>query len=138
MKDSNATRDILITMGAAAAATAFLFKCGSFKLIFKEKAFTIHSSVWKDRSISYADIKDVELTDNLKKGIRVCGFGSFKLCLGLFRNEEFGLYHLYSYTKSDRHVLLRLKNNRTVAIGGEDGETTEQIYKAICECKSRQ
>ncbi len=143
-KNDSSKKNIMSTIIFTTALVAFeatLFAlvniCGSIKYIFEDTSFTIHSSFWKDRTVSYSDIEAVELRHKLKKGIRINGFGSAKLSLGLFRNKEFGNYQRYSYTKNDTQVVLRLKNNKILVIGGEDKATSEHIYDVIRMRKGR-
>ena len=58
------------------------------------------------------------------------GFGSFKLGMGLFHNQEFGDYTLYAYNKTEQGVRLTV-NGETIVISAEDETATKSIYKEL-------
>ena len=58
------------------------------------------------------------------------GFGSFKLGMGLFHNQEFGDYTLYAYNKTSQGVRLTV-NGETIVISAEDEAATKAIYEEL-------
>ena len=88
---------------------------------FEENSFTIDASYWENAKVNYADIDNIEYREQDDPGRRVLGFGSSKLLLGEFENDEFGSYTRYSYTKCDSCVVLSV-GDRILVINGENDD----------------
>ena len=80
--------------------------------------------------MNYDSIEKIEFRAECDVGTRANGFGSPRLLMGIFENEEFGLYIRYSYTKCDACVLLTV-DDEIYAIGCETAEETEKLYEQI-------
>ena len=65
-------------------------------------------------------------------GARQIGFGSPRLSLGIFKNEEFGSYTLYSYTGGSSYIVIK-SGDRTLVIGLENEAETKALYEDIAE-----
>lgn len=132
----NSTKSKTIAVMSAVVITAivllFLGVGGGIEYQFDDSSFLIHTALWKDWTVTYADIGSIELRDDIDTGKRINGYGSGKLSLGTFQNSEFGTYQLYSYTECDQLVVLHFKDHSILAISGEDKMVTENIYEAIC------
>ena len=61
------------------------------------------------------------------------GFGSPRLSLGHFENEELGAYLRYTYTQSPSVVILELSDGRTVVVNGKTEADTLALYEALSE-----
>lgn len=109
---------------------AWILFTGSVNIRYDETSFTIQASYWPDLTVNYEDIEELEYRENLSAGDRIDGFGSPRLLLGAFQNEEFGNYTRYSYTKCKSGVVLRV-NSQILVIGGKDEEGTEEIYREL-------
>ena len=105
---------------------------GKIEYHFDQESFTIDPSVWNDLIVDYDAIESIELRMEAVPGSREYGFGSAKLLLGFFRNEEFGAYTRYTYTKCECAVVLRV-DGKTLVIAGENQADTEAIYQALTE-----
>ncbi len=118
-----------------AVAVILIFVClvmfgGKIEYTYGQDSFTIDASVWNDLTVEYDAIEAVQLRTGPVDGTREYGFGSSKLLLGVFRNEEFGLYTRYTYTNSDCVVVLTVNGNILV-IAGETQADTEEIYREL-------
>jgi len=111
------------------AVTVFMF-AGKIRYEYGPDSFTIDASVWNDLTVEYDAIESIELRTKNVDGTREYGFGSAKLLLGMFRNEEFGLYTRYTYTESDSAVVLTVNGNKLV-IAGLDYIETQEIYNEL-------
>ena len=60
------------------------------------------------------------------------GFGSPKLSMGTFSNEEFGLYTRYTYTQCSTAIVIR-SGERVLVISAEDAAATRALYEALLE-----
>ena len=65
-------------------------------------------------------------------GVRTNGFGSARLLMGIFQNDEFGFYTLYAYTGAKEFVVLT-SGTKTLVIGMNDVEDTQAIYDTMLE-----
>ena len=111
-------------------AVALLLTTGSFKIQYNDSDFTVEAACWSDLTVRYDEIEDIEYLEQYRKGDREMGFGSFKLGMGLFHNQEFGDYTLYAYNKTSQGVCLKV-GDETIVISGEDEEETRAIYEEI-------
>ena len=126
----------VFTVGALifTATTLIFVLCicftGDIEIQYGDTSFTIEASYWNDLTVEYDAIDSIEYRDSFQAGFRTFGFGSPRLSMGSFQNEELGSYTLYAYTKSPSCVLLTV-HGKTLAIGGPDSESTKAIYEAL-------
>ena len=111
---------------------AFVAFSGSIDVQCGDTALTIEATYWTDLEIDYSEIESVEYRKELAGGVRTYGFGSPKLALGIFQNDEFGSYTLYSYTDAKEFIVLS-SSDKTLVIGMSDVKQTQEIYNAISE-----
>ena len=120
-----------ITIGSIILVFAALFlETGNIQLQYDTASFTIQANYWKDVTILYEEIEQIEYRTQDKPGMRTFGYGSFKLLMGEFENQEFGNYTRYSYIGCDSCVVLTVKG-RILVINGKDTEATEKIYQEL-------
>mgnify|MGYP006946276043 FL=1 len=62
--------------------------------------------------------------------MRTNGFGSARLSMGIFQNDEFGSYTLYAYTGAKEFIVLT-SETRTLVIGMSKVEDTQTIYDTL-------
>lgn len=109
-----------------------VLKVGRKTIIRRDTALTINATYWTDLEIDYSEIETIEYRKNLDVGVRTSGFGSPKLSMGIFQNDEFGSYTLYSYTGAKEHIILT-SGEKTLVIGMSDPKETQAIYDAMLE-----
>ena len=63
-------------------------------------------------------------------GSRELGFGSPRLLLGLFHNEEFGNYIRYTYAGSGPCVVITA-GEETIVLSGETTDQTQALYEQL-------
>lgn len=90
---------------------------GNIDVQYDVESFTIEADYWSDKTISYADIEQLEFREGNDPGNRISGFGSFRLEMGSFRNVEFGTYTRYTYTQCDAVVVLKVAGQYVVLNG---------------------
>lgn len=105
---------------------------GTITVSYTSTTFTVGTTYWNDMTIEYDDIDRIELREKDSRGTRTNGFGSAKLLLGTFENDEFGSYTRYSYTTCDACVVLNI-HGETLVISGENAEKTKAIYDELFE-----
>lgn len=109
----------------------FLFS-GSIKTEFDADSLYIKASYFTDCGMNYDDIDRIEYRENMDFGDRINGFGSFKLSMGKFKNDELGYYVLYSYNKC-HDVVIVFSGKNTLVLNGETPERTRNIYDNLKE-----
>lgn len=103
---------------------------GNINVEFKDKSFVIEASYWSDPEIEYSSIDSVTYREDVDSGMRTNGFGSARLLMGTFKNDEFGTYTRYSYTNCSECVVLDIDGN-TLVISGKNKEDTKEIYEKL-------
>ncbi len=103
---------------------------GDVTIQYGEDAFTVQTIGGSNLTVAYEDIDSVEYRDEFDIGLKTSGFGSLKLCLGTFENDEFGYYACYVYNGCSSCVVLQVKGEALV-INGSDEEQTQAIYAEI-------
>lgn len=124
------TRVSLIIGAVITVLVVLLLVSGDIKVQYKEETFRVDALYWEDAEISYADIDNIEYREQDAPGSRTFGFGSFKLLMGSFKNEEFGKYTRYSYIKCPSCIVLTVKGE-VLVLNGEDEEATRDIYEEL-------
>jgi len=116
---------ILILIGSA-----ILCVTGNIDVVYGETAFTIEGSYYTDLTVEYAAIDSVEFRETDHAGTRQFGFGTPRLRMGQFKNEEYGDYTRYSYTRCEPCVVLKA-GEKTLVVGGIDRAATWAIYEEL-------
>lgn len=105
---------------------------GNLNYQFDEDAMTIEASWYSDYTLRYEKIEAIEYREGSVPGSRVGGFGSFRLLMGFFQNDEFGTYTRYTYYKPEACVVLTVKGKPLVLSGATAAETSA-LYNTLLE-----
>lgn len=105
---------------------------GSITFELSEEALTVDSTFYSPLTVSYEDIDSIELRQGKAPGTRDWGYGSARLLLGGFSNEEFGGYTRYTYTFSDSYIVIKAGKN-VLVIADQNAEYTEILYNNLCK-----
>lgn len=111
---------------------AFVMFAGDIEFQFREDSLLADSTMYPDLIVEYDSIESVELRQENVPGMRVGGYGSMRLLLGFYRNEEFGTYTRYTYYKPDACVVLTVRG-KTVVLSCETAEETAELYQTLLE-----
>lgn len=84
---------------------AVLMFTGNIEVHCEDTSFTINATYWSDLEIDYSEVDTIEYRKDLDVGVRTNGFGSARLLMGIFQNDEFGSYTLYAYTGAKEFTL---------------------------------
>lgn len=112
--------------------TAVMMFTGTIEMVYHEDCLEIEASYWEDLTVPYEAITAVEYRDEKMDGTREWGFGSPRLLMGAFENEEFGLYTRYTYTGCDACVVVWLGED-VLVLSGRDAASTEEICARLME-----
>lgn len=110
--------------------TAILMFTGNIEVRCGDASFNISATYWADLEVDYSVINALEYRENLDTGVRTNGFGSARLAMGTFQNDEFGLYTLYAYTGAEEYIVLA-SGEETLVIGLKDADETRELYQTI-------
>lgn len=110
---------------------ALLFT-GNVEVTFGDTAFTVDATFHDSLTVEYSAVDAVEYREGNVPGTREWGFGSLRLLLGSFRNEEFGAYSRYTYTNPEACIVLTV-GEKTLVICGDDAADTQTIYQTLLE-----
>ena len=103
---------------------------GNVELTYNETDFQIVASYADDLTVKYDEIDSIEYRETFDAGSRYMGFGSAKLSMGTFQNDEFGRYTLYAYTRGKGAVVLK-KGESVLVIVGKTAQETKAIYDTL-------
>ena len=100
---------------------------GSIDVSYQEDYFTVTGTYHGSMTVFYDVVDSVEYREGNIPGIRTWGFGSGRLLMGTFENEEFGRYTRYTYTNPDACVVVTSGDN-VLVISGKTAAETKAIY----------
>ena len=108
----------------------FILFSGSIEYDFREDALIMDATFSSPITLRYENIEAIEYREGNVDGTRVGGFGSYRLLLGFFENEEFGTYSRYTYYRPDGCIVVTAKGD-TLVFSGADAEETKEIYNTL-------
>lgn len=120
----------LVLVLAILAGTAVVMFTGDITYTAAEDALQIRADFQGSLTVSYEQIDAIEWRDDFDIGIRSMGFGSPRLSMGNFRNDELGAYTLYSYNSCDTMILIR-SGEKVLAINCQTAEETAALYQTL-------
>lgn len=130
--DKIAIRITQIVVPLIFAGVVVLMFTGNIQVTFADTDFKIVASYMDDLTVSYEEVETVEYRESFDVGHREMGFGSPRLSMGTFKNEEFGRYTIYAYTQGEGAVVLK-KGDAILVIVGKTLEETKTIYESLTE-----
>ncbi|MBR5460293.1 MAG: SdpI family protein, partial [Clostridia bacterium] len=103
---------------------------GDIRYVQGENELMIHGSFGNKTYVEYSEIENIELIENADFGVREYGFGTLRLLMGRFRNDEYGSYSLYAYAKNHVAIRLTLKGGILV-INHETRAKTVELFEGL-------
>lgn len=122
---------VVVLLAAMFTVVGIVSNTGDIEFKLNENDLTIEADYYKDLTVAYNSIKSVELRQTDSSGSRTNGFGSARLLMGTFKNEEFGAYTRYTYTKEDCCIVLKDIDGNVMVLGAKGKEETEKLYEEI-------
>lgn len=120
---------VIISVVVAIISFIVMFT-GKIEPTLNDTSLCVKASYWQDMTLDYEDIDSIEYRENGVVGERIMGFGSAKLLIGNFQNEEFGDYTRYTYTGKKPCVVIK-SDGKTIVVGADDAQTVKSIYDRI-------
>ena len=103
---------------------------GDIEVQYGETSFTIEASYWEDLTVEYDVIDSIEYREDVSAGVRTFGYGSARLSLGQFKNDEFGTYTRYTYTGTPAVVVIHAEG-KILTVSGRNAAETKTIYETL-------
>ena len=104
--------------------------CGEITYTFRDDYLFVESALYSDYVLYYDTMYEIEFREGNVPGLRVGGYGSFRLLMGFFENEEFGTYTRYTYYNPEACVVVATADN-TVVLSAENRAETEELYRQL-------
>lgn len=127
-----AVRISAVIVPAILAGVAVMMFTGNIQVHCEDTSFQIHADYWTDIEVDYSQVDSIAYRKDLDVGVRTNGFGTPRLSMGIFQNEEFGAYTLYAYTGAKEFIVLT-SEGKTLVIGMGSIEETQAIYDQMAE-----
>lgn len=105
---------------------------GDLEFTLLENSFSVKADWYSDITIRYETIESIEYREGNVPGLRVGGFGSFRLLMGFFENEEFGTHTRYTYYDPESCIVLTVRG-KAVVLSGKTAEETLALYNTLLE-----
>lgn len=121
---------VIVLVAAIFACVAAVMFTGDITYSCTDDALRIETNYVNGLELSYDEIDAIELREDFDIGIRAMGFGSPRLSMGAFQNEEFEAYTLYSYNSCDWVILIR-SDNKVLVINCQTEEETAVLYQTL-------
>ena len=125
----NKSLTIVITVIVLAIVCVLMF-LGNIETVVDDTQITVSSTFWSSTEIRLEDINSIEYREEGVDGTRINGIGSARLLVGVFKNDELGVYTRYTYNNGTPCIVLRTEN-RTVVIGSESAASVKELYDGI-------
>lgn len=103
---------------------------GDITYDFQEDWLKVDSNMYTGYIIRYAEIEDLEYREETVPGLRVGGFGSFRLLMGYFENEEFGTYQRYTYYDPESCIVVKT-DRQTIVLSCRTAAETSALYDML-------
>lgn len=104
---------------------------GDIDFLISEDTIQINTDYWSDYSIAFSDIDKIEYKQTDDKGKRKGGFGSPRLSMGAFRNDEYGDYIRYSYTECSSVIVITKTDSSVIVISKHSDNETLELYNRL-------
>ncbi len=111
---------------------AILMFTGDIEVKCEDTTLKISATYYTDIEVEYSEIDTAEYRKDFDVGIRTNGFGSARLSMGIFENEEFGSYTLYAYTDAKEFIVIS-SEGKTLVVGMRDTDELKAIYGTILQ-----
>lgn len=129
-KEKKLTWLMLIPVVAIFVLVGVLMFTGDIAVTSQDNAICIQADFYEDLTVPLDSVTEISYRENLDKGSRTMGFGSARLSMGVFQNEEFGTYTLYAYTGCEAAIVIR-DEDKVLVVNCKTPAETEALYESL-------
>ncbi|MBQ2910693.1 MAG: SdpI family protein, partial [Clostridia bacterium] len=122
----------MVGIAAVLVFVVVIMFAGDIEYEMNDESFEIKADFYEDLTVRYDFIENIEYVEDFRTGIRTMGFGSARLSMGQFANDELGKYTLYAYTGADSHIVME-NNGKYLVISAKTVEETQALYENLLE-----
>ena len=123
---------VVIMLVIMAVVLPLVLFTGDIEFTVGDTALEINADYYNGIIVSYDSIDDIEFREVTVDGLRAGGFGSMRLLMGKFKNDEFGYYTRYTYADDAGAVVITIGEEKLV-ISGKTIVETRAIYDSLTE-----
>ena len=124
------TKAALVFLAIILIFVLIILFTGDIEYQFYDESFSINADWYSDLTVMYDIVESVEYREGNVPGSRVGGFGSFRLLMGFFNNEEFGTHTRYTYYKPEACIVVTTQR-QTLVLSGRIKAETQEIYQHL-------
>lgn len=121
---------LLLTAGILVLVMAGEFL--DYEVVQEGRSISIQAPFY-DTSFDIEGMEEVELLEDLPKGIRTNGFGGVTKSFGYFTIEGYGPVRLYAYNDVDPVIYIKLREGKSLFVNGKTLEDTQRLYEFFKE-----
>ncbi|EPR10330.1 PH domain-containing protein [Ruminiclostridium papyrosolvens] len=125
---------VLITIVTLILAGILILFVGSVNVSITNNSVSVKGTFVSGTTIPLNEITSIEYVDSLDIGARQFGMGTYKMASGTYKNEKFGSYKLYSYSKVNAFVIIHY-DDKILVFNQSDVESTKKLYNQIKQIK---
>lgn len=131
-KEKKTALAAIIPAIAVLGFAGILMCTGEIAVTCQDNTISITADYYEDLNVSLDSVTEITYRESLDKGARTMGFGSPRLSMGTFQNDEFGNYTLYSYTGCDAAIVIR-GGEKILVINAKTPAETQALYECLLE-----
>lgn len=105
---------------------------GDITYNYTDTSLQVTNSYISGVELAYEEMDSVELRQSFDFGARGYGFGSARLAMGVYQNDEFEAYTLYAYKSCESVVLIR-SGEKVLVLNCKDAQQTNALYETLLE-----
>ena len=128
--DKKITKWSAVFLAALTVFVVAILFSGDIDFTVLENSLAVKADWYTDLVIRYDTIEEIEYREGSVPGLRVGGFGSFRLLMGFFDNEELGTYTRYTYYDPDACIVLTVRG-KAVVLSAKTAEETKVLYETL-------
>ncbi len=121
----------LVLTAVTLLVVAIVLFTGKITYTISKDGINMDATYYREVSIAYKDIDTVTYLQEDDAGTRKFGWGSYKLLLGTFENQEENQYIRYTYKNVDNVIRVQRKDGEVIIFNAESDAATKLLYEEI-------
>ncbi len=113
-------------------AVAFITLVGDINVTLENEGIRLDSLLYSASGVEYDEIINITYSNSFDKGFRKFGFGTLKLSMGKFYNDEFHDYTIYAYNKNPECIIVETEKG-VLVFNLKTPSETQKIYGKLID-----